>query len=151
MWANFVKMVAVVSVLAGCDFFNSKLSEMVVETENGPVVYHVETAATKQELSDGLMNRKELAADSGMIFVLDGQTHISMWMKDTLIPLDMLFINKDGEIVWIYENALPQSTVLIQPRNNEPLYAVVEINAGDVKKHSITVGDKIKHKTLPRK
>lgn len=151
MKSKFVKILAVALLLTGCDSLNNKLSKMVVETENGPVVYQVETATTQKELAEGLMNRQELAENSGMLFVLDGQMHVSMWMKDTLMPLDMLFTNKDGTIIWIYENALPHSTVLIQPRINEPLYSVVEINAGDVKKHGIKVGDKIKHKTLPRK
>ncbi len=150
MWAKLVKTAAIVLILTGCDFFNSKLSKLTIETENGPIVYRVETAATRSEMAKGLMDRKELSADSGMIFVLNGEMQVAMWMKDTLIPLDMIFTNKEGKIIWIYENALPHSTFLIQPRINEPLYAVIELNGGDIKKKGIKVGDMVKHKTLPR-
>ena len=150
MWARLIKTALVVFILAGCDFFNEKLSKLTIETENGPIIYQVETAATRSEMAKGLMNRKELSANSGMLFVLNGEMQVAMWMKDTLIPLDMIFTNKEGKIIWIYENALPHSTVLIQPRINEPLYSVIEINGGDVKKKGIKVGDMVKHKTLPR-
>ena len=151
MWSKLVKMAAIVFILAGCDFFNCKLSKLTIETENGPIVYEVETAATRSEMAKGLMNREELSANSGMIFVLNGEMQVAMWMKDTLVPLDMLFTNKEGKIIWIYENALPHSTFLIQPEISEPLYSVIEINGGDVKKKGIKLGDMVKHKTLPRK
>ena len=91
------------------------------------------------------MNRPVLAEDSGMLFDLRPiKEPVSMWMKDTKISLDMIFIDKDGSIFWIYENAEPMSTTLILPPYNPA--AVLEVNAGDAKKYNIRVGDVIKYK-----
>ena len=90
------------------------------------------------------MNRDSLAADSGMIFNLaDVENQVAMWMKDTKIPLDMLFVNSNGRIFFIEENATPMSEELIIAP--EPALAVIELNAGDVKKHGIKIGDTVKH------
>lgn len=137
-------------LLAGCGPKDKDLSELIIETDKGPVVYKVESAVTEEEMSQGLMDRKELRADSGMIFNLNGTKGISMWMKDTYIALDMLFVNQDGKIVWIYENAEPLSTRLIKPQTDELLSAVVEINAGEVKKNGIMVGDLVKHELIQK-
>ena len=96
------------------------------------------------------MERKTLAENSGMIFVLQGQTEIAMWMKDTYIPLDMVFVNNDGKIVWLYENAEPMSTKLIRPQTNEPLSAVIEINGGDIAKNGLKIGDTVQHDALKK-
>ena len=64
-------------------------------------------------------------------------------MKDTYIPLDMIFIGQNKRIIAVYKNAKPLSTELIRPRVSEPLSAVVELNGGDIDKHNIKIGDKI--------
>ncbi len=91
------------------------------------------------------MHRDTLDADSGMLFdfkILGKTMPTVMWMKDTKVSLDMIFVNEYGEVYWIYENAKPLSTELIKaPR---PAFGVLEVNAGDVKKHGIKVGDIIK-------
>lgn len=147
---KYLKVIIALAFLAGCDYFSSKsnLSNLTVETENGPVTYKIETADTHEKMALGLMNRETLAENSGMIFLIGGQSDVAMWMKDTLISLDMLFANQKGEIIWIYENAEPQSTELIQPKINEPLFYVVELNGGDVARHGIKIGDKIKHSSI---
>ena len=147
---KFIKLCMLFVMLVACDTKNDNLSELVIMTSQGPIVYQVETADTKEKMSQGLMNRKTLRADSGMIFDLGGVQEIAMWMKDTYISLDMLFVNKDGRIIWIYKNAEPQSTRLIKPRVNDLLYAVIEVNAGDVEKKGIKVGDTIRHKILSK-
>ncbi|MBQ2811250.1 MAG: DUF192 domain-containing protein [Alphaproteobacteria bacterium] len=146
--SKFFKCFAMLVFLAGCEAKDENLSQMVITTADGDVIYMVETANTQEEMSQGLMNRKQLRADSGMIFDINGAQGISMWMKDTYIPLDMLFVNQKGEIVWIYGNATPLSTTLIKPDVTEPLAAVIEINAGDVQKHNIKVGDTVKHEVI---
>ena len=120
--------------------------ELTIVDNNGTVkaVYQLEFARTRDEMSKGLMNRESLDADSGMLFDLrQVKAQTAMWMKDTHIALDMLFIDPEGMIFWIYENAEPESTKLIIP----PYYAasVLEINGGDVQKHNIKIGDNIKH------
>lgn len=151
MMSKFVKLFTVALLLTACSKKDDKLSELVFMTSDGPVTYQVETAVTKDEMSRGLMERKSLAENSGMLFALQGQQEIAMWMQDTYIPLDMVFVNQDGKIVWIYQNAEPMSTRLIRPQTQEPLSAVIEINAGDVEKNGIKVGDTVQHELLKKK
>lgn len=157
---KFIKLLAVVLLLAGCPEKEGEKAKaveknaalgynMVIVTSNGPVKYNVENAVTKQELTQGLMHREKLAANSGMFFnsspfIPDGK--ISLWMENTKIPLDMLFLNKAGEIVYIHENAVPMSRTLIT--SPVPAFYVIEVNGGDVQKNGISVGDKVLHKFL---
>ena len=139
---KFIKLFLAVILLAGCSKKNDE-SNLTVLTGGGEVSYTVEEAKTVPELEKGLMFRESLAPNAGMIFDLSKVEHTAMWMKNTKIPLDMIFIDGDGVISWIYENAQPESLTLIIPPF--PAAAVLEINAGDVKKHGIKTGDKIVH------
>ena len=139
---NIIKLFMAVAVLAACSPKNDK-SDLNILTQDGKITYKVEEARTIPELEKGLMFREKLDADSGMIFDLSKVEHTAMWMKNTKIPLDMIFIEPDGNIFWIYENAQPESLTLIIPPF--PAAAVLEVNAGDVQKHNIKPGDKIEH------
>ncbi len=139
---NILKLFMAVAVLAACSPKNDK-SDLNILTQDGKISYKVEEARTVPELEKGLMFREKLDADSGMIFDLSKVEHTAMWMKDTKIPLDMIFIEPDGNIFWIYENAQPESLTLIIPPF--PAAAVLEVNAGDVQKHNIKTGDKVEH------
>lgn len=143
---KFVKLFLAVLLVASCSKENDNTPNLTIVTENGPVAYVVENAQTTAELEKGLMFRESLAPDAGMIFDLSKVEQAVMWMKNTKIPLDMLFIDQDGMISWIYENAEPESTNFIIPPF--PATAVVEINAGDVQKNNIKIGDIVKHKFL---
>lgn len=145
MLSKFAKIFAFVLLLSACGENNANLTKMVIHTSDGNVTYHLEKAITKDQLEHGLMNRKELKSDSGMLFLLQGQNEIAMWMKDTYIALDMLFIGQNKRIVAVYKNATPLSTALIRPRISEPLSAVVELNGGDIDKHNIKIGDKVEN------
>ena len=105
MISKFVKLLAVALLVVSCSKKNDNLSELVINTQEGPVTYYLETALTKDQMAKGLMDRKELRADSGMIFVLQGQEDIAMWMKDTYIPLDMVFISKQGKVIAVYKTS----------------------------------------------
>lgn len=139
---NIIKLFMAVAVLAACSPKNDK-SDLNILTQDGKITYKVEEARTVPELEKGLMFREKLDADSGMIFDLSKVEHTAMWMKNTKIPLDMIFIEPDGNIFWIYENAQPESLTLIIPPF--PAAAVLEVNAGDVQKHNIKPGDKVEH------
>ena len=139
---NILKLFMAVAVLAACSPKNDK-SDLNILTQDGKISYKVEEARTVPELEKGLMFREKLDADSGMIFDLSKVEHTAMWMKDTKIPLDMIFIEPNGNIFWIYENAQPESLTLIIPPF--PAAAVLEVNAGDVQKHNIKPGDKVEH------
>lgn len=139
---NIIKLFMAVVILSACSPKNDK-SDLNILTESGKVSYKVEEARTIPELEKGLMFRDSLDADSGMIFDLSQVENTAMWMKDTKIPLDMIFIEPDGNIFWIFENAQPESLTLIIPPF--PAAAVLEVNAGDVQKHNIKPGDKVEH------
>jgi len=146
--SKLLKIFLVILTIAACSKKIDKDTLTITTSEGNVITYQVELAQTPKELSKGLMNRESLDANAGMIFDLSTiEDQVSMWMKDTLIPLDMLFIDKEGKIFWIYENAEPNSTRRIVPPHQP--FAVLEINGGDVAKHNIQTGDTVAHRIFP--
>lgn len=133
------------AVLIVCSCSKHETSKLVVETDTGDVEYNIETASEITDLEAGLMDRSSLPADGGMLFDLSKVPNkvTAMWMKDTKLSLDMLFLTKEGVVYWIKENAQPYSEELIVAPF--PAAAVLEINAGDVAKHQIKIGQRVKH------
>ena len=119
-------------------------SVLTVETKNGPVVFHIEIAQTAREHAKGLMNRSSLAKDAGMLFVFGTEEQQEFWMKDTLIPLDILFLARDGKIHHIHRMAKPldKDSLITSER---PVKAVLEINGGLSDMLGISEGDKVIH------
>lgn len=115
-----------------------KEEKVIVKFEN--VKIDAEVADTPSERSAGLMNRKFLASDSGMLFVFDEEGERNFWMKNTLIPLDMIFLDKNKEITAIIENATPCYEEPCPLYSSRGMY-VIEVNGGFVGKHNINVGD----------
>jgi hypothetical protein len=107
-------------------------------------VFQVEVADTPEETQLGLMHRTELARDHGMIFDFGEPRESSMYMKNTLIPLDMLFIDETGEIVAIAANAKPKSLRIINP--GFVVKGVLEINGGLAAELGIEPGDRVEHR-----
>lgn len=103
--------------------------------------FTVELALDSDQRSLGLMNRREMAADHGMLFDFGMTRQVMMWMKNTYLPLDMLFLHPDGKIATIRENAVPLSEAIIDSR--VPIAFVVELNAGTVKRLGIHEGDRV--------
>ena len=116
---------------------------LVINTSNGEIRFNVELAQTPKELQTGLMYRTQMPLNNGMIFSIYPVRPTGMWMKNTKISLDMLFIAPDATISMIKENATPMSEDIILSR--DPVRAVIELNAGQVKRYGIKVGDKINH------
>lgn len=110
------------------------------ETEH---IFSVELANDPDEIRIGLMLRESLAADAGMLFDLGPRREANFWMKDTLIPLDMLFIDVDGTILAIAENTIPGSLRQVGP--GVPVKAVLELNAGTAAGLDIAPGDTVRH------
>jgi uncharacterized protein len=105
--------------------------------------FYVEVADTPMEESLGLMYRKSLDADKGMLFVFDSEEIHAFWMKNTLIPLDMIWMDSSRNIVYIYRNAQPCGEGLcpaISPNRNAKY--VLEVNSGTCEKYGFSVGDK---------
>lgn len=101
-----------------------------------------EVADTEKERRKGLQNRDSLKANAGMLFVFDREEHYSFWMKDTKIPLDIIWINEDKEVVSIEKNAEP-CTVCSHYTPEEKAKYVLEVNAGTTEDVKIEKGDKV--------
>lgn len=120
---------------------------ITIQTASGPrYQLDVEVARTPKQQSNGLMHRKYLDDDSGMLFLFGAETRPSFWMRNTLIPLDMIFINKNGKIVHIHSNAIPlDETRITTPI---PASAVLEINGGQADAWGIKEDDTIFHEAF---
>lgn len=105
--------------------------------------FTVEIASTPEEIQQGLMFRESLAPDAGMLFDFGQSRPASMWMKNTLIPLDMLFMDETGKVVAIARNAVPRSTRSLGP--GVPVRAVLELPGGRARELGIMPGDIVKH------
>ncbi|MCW5723555.1 MAG: DUF192 domain-containing protein [Maricaulaceae bacterium] len=117
---------------------------LVIETREGPVAFTVELAETRDQLTRGLMWRESLADDAGMLFDFGEMRPQSMWMRNTLISLDLLFITDEGEIVKIIGMAQPRS--LRQLHSDFPVSAVLEIVGGRAAGAGIRPGDIVRHR-----
>jgi len=142
---KFIYTLSFVLALVGCS--KQDLKPLSIQTLKGNVEYYVEIADTKDKMIKGLMYRRSLDSQSGMLFLFN-ETHpqpVAMWMKNTYVSLDMLFINASGEIIGIAEKTEPLSLKYISP-TKQKVSAVLELNAGEVQKHGIKKGDKVIYK-----
>lgn len=116
---------------------------VTIETAAGPAhEFAVEFAATPDQRARGLMERTELSPDAGMIFDFAVEREVMMWMKNTPLPLDMLFVASDGEIKRVAENTEPYSETIVPSRS--PVRYVLEINGGRASELGIAAGDHLK-------
>jgi len=113
-------------------------SDVLIETSSGSHEIAVDLAVSPDQRAQGLMFRQELGKDEGMLFLYPSDRIATMWMKNTLIPLDMLFIAADGRVVRITERTVPQSTETIS--SEEPVRAVLELNGGTAARLGIEAG-----------
>jgi len=114
-----------------------------IATKTGVQVFAVEMAKTEQERMTGLMYRKELADGRGMLFDFSPEQNVSMWMKNTYIPLDMIFIAKNGRIIRIAENTEPMSEKIIS--SGGLTKGVLEVAGGTARRLGIAPGDRVGH------
>jgi uncharacterized membrane protein (UPF0127 family) len=118
-------------------------SELTIVTASGKQHFAIEEAKTGQQMMQGLMYRRSMAADAGMLFEYDHPQPVAFWMKNTLIPLDMLFIGADGTVLDIHERAVPLSLDSIG--TDKPVLGVLELNGGTVSRLGIKRGDRVEH------
>jgi uncharacterized membrane protein (UPF0127 family) len=122
---------------------------VVVETSSGARhAVRVEIARTRAEQAKGLMDRTSLDPDAGMLFLFDDNVEHSFWMKNTLIPLDMIFIDDQGTIAGIVERAEPRT--LTGRTVGKPSRYVLEVNGGWSAAHGVHVGDRVRFENVPR-
>jgi uncharacterized membrane protein (UPF0127 family) len=119
---------------------------VVLETDSGPHSYSVEIATTDGERARGLMFRRTLPEASGMLFLYDEPQRVDMWMRNTYIPLDMVFITADGRVDRIETNTEPFSTDIIM--SDGEVVGVLELNAGQAVKIGLQPGDRVIHPGL---
>lgn len=115
--------------------------ELVIATDEGQRVFQVEIADEPQERSKGLMFRRDMAPEHGMLFDYGKEQPASFWMSNTYIPLDMIFVKADGTIESIAERTTPMSERSI--RSQGPVRYVLEINGGLSDELGIEAGDKL--------
>jgi uncharacterized protein len=118
-----------------------KHARLKIETRTGPVLLDVEVADTEPQREHGLMFRRQLPENHGMIFLFGDEHEITMWMKNTYIPLDMVFIGDNWHIVHIARDAEPLSTAIIS--SVQPASRVLEILAGQADKLGLKPGDSV--------
>jgi uncharacterized protein len=121
--------------------------KLVITTNDGVAhVFQVEMALKPEQEITGLMFRTSVPPDGGMLFDWGAARDSQMWMKNTLVPLDMVFINQDGTIRSIAEDTVPQSLAVIDSRG--PVRATLELAAGTTARLNIRVGDKVTQRIL---
>jgi uncharacterized protein len=128
-------------ILSGC----TNKSKLEINTREKSIVVNVEIADTDEERKRGLMFRKSLGTNDGMLFIFEREEYVAFWMKNTFIPLDMIFISSNGTINEIKENIQP---CLAEPceiyKSIYPVKYVLEVNANFSRNNNISVGDKVK-------
>lgn len=121
-----------------------EVDSLTIETRAGERhEFVVELAVTQEQQARGLMFREELAEDAGMLFLHPSDRVITMWMRNTLIPLDMLFLDRRGKIVRVAERAVPLSETTIS--SGRPARAVLEVPGGTARRLGIRSGDRVLH------
>jgi uncharacterized membrane protein (UPF0127 family) len=126
----------------------SGLEALTIVTASGRHAFQVEVMRTPDQRARGLMHRQFMPADRGMLFDFKQVEPVAMWMQNTYISLDMLFIRADGTVARIAERAEPLSTRTIP--SGEPVLSVLELNAGIAEKLGIKPGDKVEHPLFKR-
>jgi uncharacterized membrane protein (UPF0127 family) len=121
--------------------------QLTIQTAKGAVPFEIELAATPDDRSRGLMHRTAIPDDYGMLFDFDQPRSVQMWMHDTLVSLDMLFIDDTGRVVRIAAHTKPMSDAIIP--SGLLVRAVLEIRAGGAAAKDIRVGDVVVHPIFP--
>jgi uncharacterized membrane protein (UPF0127 family) len=137
-----------VLVFGGCVYAQA-LEGLTILTQGGQrQSFQVEVARNDADRAQGLMFRRSMPQDRGMLFDFGKVEPVSMWMQNTYLPLDMLFVRPDGTIARIAANTEPLSTRTIP--SGEPVLAVLELNAGTAARLGIKAGDRIEHPLFKR-
>ncbi len=147
--APFVAVVLCLAALAGQASAQALRTEPLdIVTDHGVRHFTVEVADTDATRETGLMFRKSLGPDKGMLFDFGTPQSVTFWMKNTLIPLDMVFIAKDGHVVSIARNAVPMSEALIP--SGGPILGVLELRGGRAAEIGVKPGDVVRDRIFER-
>jgi uncharacterized membrane protein (UPF0127 family) len=116
---------------------------LTIESDGKKHRFTVEIADNDERRTLGLMHRRQMAADAGMLFDFKRDGQVSMWMRNTVLPLDMLFVDRDGIVRKIHQRAVPFSETVIS--SDVPVRAVLELNGGTAARLGLKPGDKLDH------
>lgn len=130
-------------VVSGAAMAEAGLEKLQIDTASGPHVFQVEVMRSDAEREKGLMFRRFLPKERGMLFDFKVEQPVMMWMKNTYIPLDMVFMNREGRVVGIARNAEPLSEAIIP--SGAPAAGVLELNGGEAATIDLKVGDTVHH------
>lgn len=122
-------------------------AKVYLSTPHGEAAVNVEVVATEAKIERGLMYRQNMPPDNGMLFLMGYEKDWAFWMRNTLIPLDMIFIKKDMTIGGIVENAEPKTETL--RKVGVPTFYVLEVNGGWCKQHGVVAGAKVRYENVP--
>jgi hypothetical protein len=114
---------------------------LVLKTDSGPHSFTIELATTPGKRALGLMYRRALPADAGMLFLYDQPQPLTMWMRNTILPLDMIFIGANGKVHRVESHTEPFSTQLISSEGD--VQGVLEVNAGTAEAIGLKAGDEV--------
>jgi uncharacterized protein len=142
LWAALA-FVVFLATSSGVAAQGGALDSLEIVTSTGRHAFQVEIADNDATREHGLMDRRYMAADHGMLFEFDREAPVSFWMKNTYIPLDMIFIAPSGAVTHIATNAEPLSERVIP--SGGPCIAVLELNGGTAASIGLKVGDKVRH------
>ncbi len=133
----------------GQNFQTFEKNRLAIKTRTGRHEFSVEIARRPKQQRQGLMFRRRMAADAGMLFIYRSSEPASMWMKNTFIPLDLLYIDGTGKIVGFHQRAVPHSLEVITSK--QPVRAVLEVNAGTAARLQLAIGDRVLHPAFQAK
>lgn len=156
MGAALVALVAVASIAplspalsqAALSTPPQQLERLTIVTASGEHTFQIEVARTDEQRARGLMFRRFMPEDRGMLFDFKIEQPVMMWMRNTYIPLDMIFISRDGRVINVAEDTEPLSERTIA--SAAPAFAVLEVNAGVARKIGLKAGDRISHAMFKR-
>lgn len=136
-------------VVAAAGLANAECAADLVQIRNAQGVhsFEVSLADTPHSRARGLMFVQEMAPDAGMLFVYDAPHHAYFWMRNTYLPLDMLFVGADGRIRSVHSDAVPLDETVID--GGDEVQYVLEINAGQAKALDLAAGDVLRHPAVP--
>lgn len=130
-------------ILPGLAAATCRADHVQLRGDWGNVSFSVELAQTPQERGKGLMYRESMARNAGMLFIYEVPQPAAFWMKNTLIPLDMIFVDRTGVVTHVHSNAVPGD---LTPIDGGPsVYAVLEINGGLAARYGIDTGSQMQH------
>lgn len=141
-WRVFGAFLALLAVAPLAGLAQSDRNVLAIETSSGSHPFNVDVMRSQPDLEKGLMFRKSIPADYGMLFDFQREQNIMMWMKNTFIPLDMIFMDKTSKVVGIIANAEPMSEKILSV--GVPTDAVLEVRGGTAARIGLKVGDRVR-------